>query len=206
MSSQSDKAVAGAAKRSKRFLSEATTYSDQVSFIIKHRAKADHHDDYEAWLRKAIEAVSRFKGHLGSHIVRPPAGGHQYEIAARFASREDAENWIHSDTRQTLIEELKQHLEEPEKLDIASGVDYWFTSVTEGNRPPRRWKQWLATVSVIWPLSMALPWLLGHVIEVVPFLGTFGLRQLIQSMCMVGLLMYVFMPPYARRIAKWLSK
>ncbi len=205
MSNRTTKSAALHPKRSRRSSPDAV-YSDQVSFIIKHRAKPDHHGDYEAWLHKAIEAVSRFKGHMGSHVVRPPAGGHQYEIAARFASREDAEKWIHSDARRALIEELKEHLEEPEKLDIASGVDYWFTSVTEGNHPPRRWKQWLATVSVIWPLSMALPWLIDHLVEVVPFLGTFGVRQLFQSMCMVGLLMYVFMPPYARRIAKWLSR
>ncbi len=205
MSTRKTKSAAASAKRSQPSQPDAV-YSDQVSFIIKHRAKSDHHDDYEAWLHKAIAAVSRFKGHMGSHVVRPPAGGHQYEIAARFASREDAENWIHSDTRRDLIDELKEHLEEPEKLDIASGVDYWFTSVTEGNRPPRRWKQWLTTVSVVWPLSMTLPWVLGKIDEAVPVLGTFGLKQLIQSMCLVGLLMYVIMPPYTRRIAKWLSK
>lgn len=180
--------------------------SEQVSFIIKHNVKPGHHDDYEAWLRKTIDAAARHKGHLGAHVVRPTKGSDQYEIAVRFASLKDAEDWIKSDARHELIAEVSEHIQEPEKLHIKSGIDYWFTSVTEGREPPPRWKQWLLTLSAVWPLSMILPWLLGYVFQVVPVLGVFGVRHLVQGMLLVFLLTYVVMPRYTRAVAGWLNR
>lgn len=180
--------------------------NEQVSFVIQHKVKPDHHDEYEVWLRKTIAEAAKFKGHMGAQIARPAKGGDNYEISVRFATRADADRWIESETRKALIREVEPHIQEPETLKISSGIDYWFTSVTEGGVPPPRWKQWLTTVSVIWPLSILMPMALEYLFRAVPVLGTFGIRHLISAMIMVGLLVYVIMPPYTRAIAKWLSK
>lgn len=138
--------------------------------------------------------------------MRPTKGGDLYEVAVRFASMKDAEDWINSEARNNLIREVSEHIQEPEKLRIKSGIDYWFTSVTEGHEPPPRWKQWLLTLSAVWPLSMLLPWLLGYLFQVVPEAGVFGVRHLIQGMLLVFLLTYVIMPHYTRAVSGWLNR
>lgn len=181
-------------------------FSDQVSFIIRHHVKAGRHEEYEAWLRTIIAEAAKYHGHQGAHVARPGPGGDFYEIAVRFANRTDAEAWVNSQTRKELIRQVEPLISEPETLKIKSGIDYWFTTVTEGGAPPKRWKQWLTTVSVIWPMSIVLPIALNYLFDLVPPLGAWGVRHLVQAMCMVGLLVYVVMPPYTRLLSKWLTR
>lgn len=180
--------------------------SEQVSFIIQHNVKPEHHENYEVWLKKTILEAAKYPGHMGTQVARPAPGHHNYEIAVRFATRADADRWIESETRKALIKEVEPHIAEPEKLQVSSGIDYWFTSVTEGNKPPKRWKQWLTSVSVIWPLTVLIPMILSPLFEAVPVLGAWGVRQLLTAMCVVAMVVYVVMPPYTRAIAKWLSR
>lgn len=180
--------------------------SEQVSFIIKHKVRPERHEEYEVWLHKTIAEAAKYHGHMGAQVARPAPGAHDYEIAVRFATREDAEHWIQSETRRNLIREVEPLIAEPEKLRISSGIDYWFTAVTEGNRPPKRWKQWLTSVAVISVLTMIIPSLLAPLFRAVPVLGTFGVRQVINAMCVVFMVVYVVMPPVTRAVAGWLSR
>lgn len=181
-------------------------FSDQVSFIIRHHVKPGLHEQYETWLHTIIAEAAKYHGHQGAHVARPAPGGDIYEIAVRFDNRSDAEAWVNSQTRKDLIRQVEPLIAEPETLKIKSGIDYWFTSVAEGGTPPPRWKQWLTTVSVIWPMSIVLPLVLGYLFELIPPLGVWGVRHLVQAMCMVGLLVYVIMPPYTRLLSKWLTR
>lgn len=181
-------------------------WTEQVSFVIQHDVKPGFHEQYETWLKKIIAQAAKFHGHMGAQVQRPGPDSHQYEIAVRFATRRDAENWVDSDTRRQLIEELKPIISSDEKLDIKSGIDYWFTSYTEGHRAPKRWKQWLMSVSVIWPLTMFVPLLWEPLFKAAPVLGHWGLRQGFVAVTVVALVVYVVMPPYARLLSKWLSR
>ncbi|MCD8138679.1 MAG: antibiotic biosynthesis monooxygenase [Planctomycetaceae bacterium] len=180
--------------------------SDQVSFIIKHKVKPGRHDDYEAWLHKTINVAAQQPGHMGAHVAKPVDGDDTYQIAVRFANRAEAEHWMQSPERKQLIDEVMDLIQEPETLDIRSGIDYWFTAATRNHVSPPRWKQWLLTLSAVWPLSMLLPWILDRLYAAVPQLGVFGVRHLIQGMCLVFLLTYVVMPPYTKAVSKWLSR
>ncbi len=179
---------------------------EQVSFVITHHVHPENHPKYEEWLHKTILEAAKYPGHLGTHVAKPTDDGEQYEISVRFATRADAERWINSDRRHELVKEIETIISEPERLDIRSGIDYWFTTVTEGHKPPKRWKQWLTSVSVIWPLTMIIPLILRPLFRAIPILGHFGVVQLIVAMCVVFMVVYVVMPPYTRAIAKWLSR
>lgn len=183
-----------------------TNLGDQVSFIITHKVKPGMHDAYETWLHKTINIAAQQPGHMGAHVAKPSGGNDVYQISVRFASREDAERWMKSAQRADLITEVNGLIQEPEKLDIKSGIDYWFTEATENHVAPPRWKQWFLTLTAVWPLSMILPWVLDHLYAAVPFLGQFGVRHLVQGMCLVFLLTYVVMPPYTKAVRKWLSR
>ncbi len=199
-------AVVRRAQGGSRKSAAGANWTEQVSFVIQHEVKPGFHEQYEKWLKKIIKEAAKFHGHYGAQVARPEEGGHVYEIAVRFASRQDAEKWINSETRHKLIEELKPIISHDEKIDIKSGVDYWFTTYTEGHKAPKRWKQWLMSVSVIWPLTMVVPMLWDPLFKAFPVLGTWGLRQGFIAMTVVFFVVYVVMPPYAKRMAQWLSK
>ena len=179
---------------------------EQVSFIINHAVKPDRHREYQIWLKEIIAEAAKSPGHNGASVVPPANGSNDYAIIVRFATREDALRWVNSETRRTLIEKAKEYIAAPEEVHIQSGIDYWFTPVTASHRPPKRWKQWLTTVSVIWPLTIVLPMALAPVFAAAPFLGAPGIRQLLSAIILVGLVVYVVMPRYTRLIAKWLSR
>lgn len=183
-----------------------TDLTNQVSFIISHLVKPDKHKEYEEWLRKTIATAAKHHGHMGAHVARPGDGDNLYQISVRFASRKDAEDWMASAERHQLVEEVADLIQKPETLDIRSGIDYWFTAATENHVSPPRWKQWLLTLSAVWPLSMLLSVVLGRLFAAVPNLGRFGVAQLVTGMVLVFLLTYVVMPPYTRAVRKWLSR
>ncbi|WP_347988403.1 antibiotic biosynthesis monooxygenase [Methylomonas sp. AM2-LC] len=195
-------------------LLQITPNNEQVFFVVRHRLKKGKtiHQQYESWLGKIVPIAASFTGHLGVQIVRPPEGHNEYLIVVRFASIHDLENWQQSQQRSQLINEIAPILDKDESLDIKTGIDYWFTPPTVGKHP-RRWKQWLVTSSVIWPLTMYVPpvmepfflklqpWFIKY-----PELEEFGFRQGVLAMVIVGLVVYAIMPVYVRLISKWFFK
>ncbi|MCK9605598.1 MAG: antibiotic biosynthesis monooxygenase [Methylomonas sp.] len=182
-------------------------HNEQVFFVIRHRLKKgkDKHQQYEDWLGRIVPKAAGFPGHLGVQIVRPPDGHNEYLIVVRFASIHDLQFWQQSRERKQLIREIAAVLDSEEAIDIKTGIDYWFTPPTVGKHP-RRWKQWLVTTSVIWPLTMYVPPAMEPVFFRYPELGEFGIRQGVSALVIVGLVVYLIMPIYVRLIAQWFFK
>lgn len=175
-----------------------------VTLRIHHRVRSDAKDRYETWLRQIIEAAGRYAGHQGVHILRPHEGGQDYEIAVRFASEADAERWRSSDDRRELMDDIRDALQQDESVEILSGIDYWFTPPTATSKQPVRWKQWVVTTAVIWPLTMLVPLLWQPVFSVLPGLATWGLRHGLVAATIVALVVYVVMPRVVRLVAHWM--
>lgn len=188
-------------------LTQTTLNNEQVFFVIRHRLKKgkDKLNQYESWLKKIVPKAASFPGHLGVQIVRPPDGHNEYLIVVRFASIQDLELWQQSQERKQLINEIANILDSEEAIDIKTGIDYWFTPPTIGKHPSR-WKQWLVTTSVIWPLTMYVPSAMEPLFMKYPELGEFGIRQGVLALVIVGLVVYIIMPMYVRLIAKWFFK
>lgn len=188
-------------------LNQTTANNEQVFFVIRHRLKKDKDkvEHYENWLRKIVPTAAAFSGHLGVHIARPPEGHNEYLVVVRFSSIHDLQFWQRSPERKALIKEISHILDSKEEIDIKTGIDYWFTPPTAGKHPSR-WKQWLVTTSVIWPLTMYIPPAMEPLFIKYPELGGFGLRQGVLAMVIVLLVVYIIMPIYVRLIAKWIFK
>ncbi|SFH51970.1 antibiotic biosynthesis monooxygenase [Modicisalibacter xianhensis] len=177
-----------------------------VTIRIQHRVQPDAVERYETWLRRTIDAASRYCGHQGVHILRPPKGSGDYEIALRFASEQQAERWRHSEERRQLIEEIQPALLQNETIEIHSGIDYWFTAPVAVSKQPVRWKQWLVTTAVIWPLTMLVPFLWQPIFSLIPWLDTWGIRNGFIAATIVALVVYVVMPRVVRLVAGWLFR
>ncbi|PMR67040.1 antibiotic biosynthesis monooxygenase [Halomonas heilongjiangensis] len=177
-----------------------------VTFHVKHCVRPGASARYEAWLREIIKAASDFPGHQGVHILRPQESESNYEIAVRFSSEEDARRWRDSTQRKDLMASIEKDLQEREVIEIHSGIDFWFTPLGSTAKQPSRWKQWLITTAVIWPLTMIVPALWGPVFDILPILGTWGVSHGLVAASIVALVVYLVMPRVVRLVSSWLFR
>lgn len=184
----------------------ATEAPEQASFVVRHKVKAGMGGQYEEWLRQIMAIAATYPGHQGLQVVRPPHGGNEYVTVVRFASRFDAARWACSQDRRNLIDAVCTLLDGGDEVEIHSGIDFWFTPESPQHRHPVRWKQWLITTSVIWPLTLLVPPLFAPLYRQFPLLGRWGISHGIVAATIVALVIYVVMPPYVKRVSGWLFR
>jgi antibiotic biosynthesis monooxygenase (ABM) superfamily enzyme len=176
---------------------------DMVTAVIQHEVKPGAGPQYEQWLKRIIPFAARFPGHRGVNVMRPPAGANSYTVTIRFDTLEHAEDWFGSDVRRQLVEEVEPLLERAEEVDTVTGLEFWFMPPA-GQKHPKPYKQFLLALSVIYPLTLIVPWALRPLLERVPVLQYRLIDHLIVAAIIVGLMTYVVMPRYTRLVAKWL--
>lgn len=176
------------------------------SIIIRHTVRPEFRERYETWLKQIIAAAAEFPGHQGVHIARPSEESDTFEIAVRFSSNAAAETWLNSNIRKELLSSIVSALATDEHLEIKSGIDFWFTSPAAKAKQPTRWKQWLITTAVIWPLTIIVPALYQPLFNIIPAISVWGVRHGIIAATIVALVVYVIMPRVVRLVASWLFR
>jgi len=174
-----------------------------VAFIITHKIRAGEEERYEGWLAEIFEASSRFPGYLGREIFRPSDGGRKYTSVVRFDSLDSLNGWAESETRQAFVSKVRDLLERGDLVEIRSGIDFWFTP--EGVKPPKLWKQFVLTVSAVYPLSLIIPFfILIPLRKLAPVLGNVFISSMLMAAILTGMLTFVIMPRYTRLMKRWL--
>ncbi|MEC4718345.1 antibiotic biosynthesis monooxygenase [Noviherbaspirillum sp. CPCC 100848] len=175
-----------------------------ASLVIRHEVRPTDKDDYEMWLKSIATEAQRFAGHMGVNIIRPHNSTGSYTIVLRFDSDERLDSWLQSDTRKRFINEIRPTLVNGEELEMHTGLEYWFTPPAEHRLQARPFKQFLITLSAIFPLTVVLPWVLHPVFDYVPLLGRPIINNFILAVVIVYLMVYVIMPRYTRLVSRWL--
>lgn len=175
-----------------------------VTTVIRQRPKADAVARYEAWLKEIIPVAQNFAGHQSVDVIRPHAHEDAYTIVLHFDTISNLRKWLDSETRMLLIAEIRPHLHAPEDININSGIEFWFTPPAVAARQAKPYKQFLITLSAIFPLTILVPWVLGPLFRAVPILGLAGISHLLVAAIIVTLMVYVIMPRYTRLVARWL--
>jgi len=178
---------------------------DMVTIVIQHDIRAGAHAEYEQWLKHIVPLAAAAPGHRGVNVIKPPEGGDRYTVTLRFDTVEYAQQWLGSQTRRELIEQVQPMLSQDEQVDTVTGLEFWFTP-PPGPMPKRAkpYKQFLLTLSVIYPLTLILPWILAPLFDAAPVLHYQLLSRLIVAAIIVGLMTYVIMPRYSKLAQKWL--
>jgi uncharacterized protein len=177
-----------------------------VTSVIRHTVKAGSESRYEAWLKEVTPIAQTFPGHRGVNFIRPPKGSRSYTTVLHFDTIEHLEGWLSSDARKRLLAKIEPYLEGGDQVENTTGLEFWFTPPDSEQKQVKRYKQFLVTWSVIFPLTIFVPWVLHPVFQTIPFLGLPAISNLIVAGMIVGLLMYVIMPPYTRLVATWLYR
>ena len=178
--------------------------NDTVTGIIVHELRADARDEYERWLDEIREACRQFPGYLSTDVIRPVNGHNSYTVVIRFKGVEQLKAWIESDVRREFLQRIEHALQKGDRYVIKTGLDFWFAQPTPAP-PPKRYKQFLLTLSAIFPLTIVVPWLLGPLLGHSGAIAFVGGKFLVAT-AIVGLMVYVIMPRYTRLVANWLYR
>lgn len=175
-----------------------------VTTVIRQRPAGDSIARYEAWLKEIIPVARSFAGHQGVDVIRPHASDDAYTIVLHFDTISNLRKWLDSETRLRLVAEIRPHLRAQEDIDIKPGIEFWFTPPAAAARQAKPYKQFLVTLSAIFPLTVVVPWALRPLFQVVPALGLPGISHLLVAGIIVTLMVYVIMPRYTRAVSRWL--
>jgi uncharacterized protein len=173
-----------------------------VTSVITHAVRTGSESTYEDWLRRIIPIAGTFEGHQGVNILRPSGGTGTYTIALRFDSLEHLSAWLQSERRRALMAEITPLLARTETVETQTGLDFWFTSPAGGKAP--RWKQFLATLAALFPLTLVIPTVFNFVADAIRLPEWPILRGFLILAANVALLTFVVMPRFTRLIRRWL--
>ena len=174
-----------------------------VTTVILQRPKPDAVQRYEDWLKEIIPVAQKFAGHRGVNVIRPRGEADAYTIVLHFDTIANLRKWLASDVRARLIEKIKPFMRADEDIEIKTGFEFWFTPPA-GKGHAKPYKQFLVTLSAIFPLTIIVPWLLQPVFAWLPVLALPFISQFVVAVIIVGLMAWVIMPRYTRLVSKWL--
>lgn len=174
-----------------------------VTLVISHLLDPQHSQRYEEWLGKIMPIAAEFPGHLGANVIRPAAGQNLWSVIIRFDTLEHLYAWTQSETRRQLVAGIAPLLTEGDRTEVRTEPAFWFTPPTANVRQPRRWKQFLITLLVIFPSTNLVPAVTGMLL---PSLKGSLLLHLINDACVVALVVWFWMPIVTRLFAGWLKK
>jgi uncharacterized protein len=123
-----------------------------------------------------------------------------------FDRLEHLEQWLASDVRKRLVAKVQHLLEDGDQVEIKTGLEFWFTPPVSEQKRAKPHKQFLITLSAIFPLTVLVPWALAPLFRAAPALGFPGISNLLVAAVVVALMTYVIMPRYVRLIAGWLYR
>jgi uncharacterized protein len=176
-----------------------------ATVVITHHVLDGKQQEYEGWLNEIGPICRKATGNIDWQIIRPiPTLSFAYTVIVRFDTIDNLKKWMDSDERKHLIEKASPLFAKGDKYDIKSGLEFLFQSGGQPSKIPVRWKQYLATWSAIYPLSIIIP------LIIVPCLRKLGVAQnryvdsLFISSLVVFLMVYVVMPRYSRLLKRWL--
>ncbi|NNB42036.1 antibiotic biosynthesis monooxygenase [Pseudomonas chlororaphis] len=178
-----------------------------VTLLVRHRVKAGQDQAYEAWLRRIIGTARSYPGHLGIDVVRGHSGGLAlFTSVLRFASTEQLQHWLDSADRRNLVAEAQPMLADGDRTEINADREFWFTPNEAGTAtPPPRWKQACVTFLVILPLSFLVPALWQPLFAWLPWFAGYIPANVLITLSIVLLVVYVFMPWVTRLFSRWLQ-
>jgi uncharacterized protein len=105
-----------------------------------------------------------------------------------------------------LIRQPQHLLQNGDQVEIRTGLEFWFRPPDSEQKRAKPYKQFLITLSAIYPLAMLVPWLLRPLFRAAPVLGMPGIIHFLVAAVVVALMTHVIMPHYTRLMAAWLYR
>ncbi len=179
------------------------TTQEPVTIVFSQCIAPDNYDEFVELHDDAVERLGEFPGFLGSELL-PPVEGVQEDhvIVASFASRQDLDRWLESDTRREWVDRIDQLIEGDRTYNVVGGFGGWFPAQAEQLHGPKRWKQSIAVFIALFPTVLLITLVRG---AIAPNMNVV-LAVFIGNVLGILALTYVLMPPLTHRLRHWLSR
>jgi uncharacterized protein len=173
-----------------------------VTTTVTRRIKPGHEAAYEAFLEGIIAAASRFPGHLGVEVFRPPtADSGEYRIVYRFDTAAHLRRWLDSDEHAAWLQRAEPHVAGPMRTEFVTGLETWFALPSQPGLPaPPAYKMAIVTWATIFPLITLVVVVLTPLIRTLPLVVRLGLTTL----ATVPLMTWIVMPRVTWLLRRWL--
>jgi antibiotic biosynthesis monooxygenase (ABM) superfamily enzyme len=170
-----------------------------VTVVISRVVKPGREEPFEREVQAFIPKALQFEGHQGAFILRPPPGRREYGAVLRFHSEETWEAFRDSDVYQAFVARIREHLEEDQRVEAATGLEGWFAAPgRQFVEAPPRWKAALVTWVGVAPTALALTFVFNRLLPDWPWVA----RNLVFGATMVVILTWVVMPP----LSAWMRR
>ena len=171
-----------------------------VTVVVRHRVKKGREAAFEDWLRGISQAVLRFEGQQGYHVIRPTdAAMPEYVVMLRFDALANLEKWETSAVRREWLDRLEPLEYGAPVRERHTGMEVWFNP--PGGRPAApRYKMLVVTILTVYPIITTLQLTLLPLIEDWPM----PVRTLVTASIMVTTMTYVAMPFSTWLFSRWL--
>ena len=177
-----------------------------VVSVLRHTVMPEKDQEYGSWLGEIAPIADNVEGHRGVNIIQPRTGSRTYTIVHYFDTLEHLERWAASEVWERLLLKAQPLLQEEEQVEIKTGLEFWFRPPDSRQKHAKPYKQFLVTLSAIFPLTILVPWLLGPLFRAAPIVGVPGVAHFLVAAVVVALMTYVIMPHYTRLMAAWLYR
>lgn len=138
-----------------------------LSVIIRRVVRKGRQAEFEAAVRAFSPVSITFPGHLGVHVVPPPAGGREYVVILSFVSERVWREFQEWDRYRSWVREIRPLLTDDPAIEEITGLETWFQMPGEPAVVPLpRWKMaivtWIGVCLTVGILNSALrPWMSG---------------------------------------------
>lgn len=171
-----------------------------ICVIIVRYKLSPEHGDFDEWKEKMDEASRQAIGFLDRTELPLIPYEPYHSVILRFDNKANAENWLHSAKRKTLLQEVETMAEERQEM-LRDG-NFWFGVSPE--KTSTKWKQVVVSFVAVYPLTQVIPVLVQLVLKelgIASFLLVGILIGVIISICMV----YFAMPLALKLFKTWLK-
>lgn len=178
-----------------------TVPSANVTLLSSVTLRPGAEREYRRMHDSGVLAARRLGGLVSAELL-PSAGSAQPETVGllTFSTTSDVERWLHSKERALALDAMAPLVEGDRTTNVVGGFAGWFAKT--GSAEPKRWKQAVAVVAALVPVSVVLTLLRLAVapgIALVPAIA-------IGSTANVIVLTWMIMPPLTTLLRPWLSR
>jgi uncharacterized protein len=173
-----------------------------VTTTVTRRVKPGHEPFYERFLEGITAAATKYPGHLGVEVFRPPdASAGEYRVVYRFDTSEHLRAWLDSEERATWLECAEPHVIGPMRTQFLTGLEAWFTLPGRPSTPPPpAHKMALLTWITLFPLITLVVIVLEPLLEDITRIP----RLAITTAVTVPIMTWLVMPRVTRLLRGWL--
>lgn len=157
--------------------------------------------EYRRLHEAGVSSARRLGGLISAELL-PAVPGAQAETVGllTFSTTADVERWFHSGERMQVLDAMALLIDGDRTTNVVGGFAGWFADA--GSLEPRRWKQALAVIAALVPVSIVLTLLRLAVAPGTALVPAIALG----STANVIVLTWIVMPPLTRLIGPWLSR